>query len=207
MPSYLCILTILVLFALPLLGQHVFEKLITSETDTYIRSLLERWNSTGLSVAIVRKDPAAPNGWYHEFASYGLANTQGDPVTPETMFAIASNSKLFLSISVGLLIDNSTLCEERGKDLKWTTKAKEVYGDLWGLWDEEMSGRVNIQDIVSHRTGIPRHDFSTAPSEGGVAEMVCRPSDVLTIVHIFLPDLNIEISSPLSRISTDVPIQ
>lgn len=164
-------ITLVLLFIL-LLGERAPGKLITPETDLYIKSLLERWNSTGLSIAVVRKDESAPNGWYHEFGSYGIANAQGEAVTPDTMFAIASNSKLFLSMSVGLLIDNSTLRGERGKELKWSAKAKDVYGDLWEMWDDDMTRGVNLQDMLSHRTGLPRHDFSGVARKGGVGEMV-----------------------------------
>lgn len=148
------------------------RRLITPETEAYIESLITRWNSTGLAVAVVRRDNTSQTGWHHEFGSYGIANAQGDPVTPDTVFAIASNSKLFLAYSVGLLIENSTLREERGKELKWTTKAKDAFGSVWGLMDEDMDRRTNIQDMLSHRTGMPRHDFSGVARKGGVAEMV-----------------------------------
>ncbi|KAF5346704.1 hypothetical protein D9756_010344 [Leucocoprinus leucothites] len=152
--------------------QSASSKLITPETDAYIQSLLSRWNSTGLSLAIVCKDPSAPNGWYHEYGSYGIANAKGEPVTPDTVFAIASNSKLFLSFSVGLLINNSTLREERGRELTWTTKAKDVFGELWEMWDEDVTRGASLQDMLSHRTGLPRHDLSGVARKGGVGEMI-----------------------------------
>lgn len=167
-PSFTTIVLISALF----FGEPTSSKLITPETDAYIKTLFERWNATGLSLAVVRKDPSAPNGWYHEFGSYGTANAKGQPVTPDTVFAIASNSKLFLSFSVGLLVDNSTLREERGEELKWSTKIKDIYGDLWEMWDEDMTRKVSLQDMLSHRTGLPGHGFSRAVRRGGVREMI-----------------------------------
>lgn len=155
-----------------LLGLSAHARLITPSSDEYIGSLISRWNSSGLAIAVVRQDNASETGWHQEFASYGIANARGDPVTPETVFAIASNSKLFLACSVGLLIENSTLREERGKELKWSTKAKDVFGDIWKLMDDDMDRGVNIQDMLSHRTGMPRHDYSGPLGEEGVAEMV-----------------------------------
>ncbi|KAF9441628.1 beta-lactamase/transpeptidase-like protein [Macrolepiota fuliginosa MF-IS2] len=113
-----------------------------------------------------------PTGWLHEFGSYGLANVQGTPVTSDTMSSIASNSKLFLAYSVRLLINNSTLREEYGKELKWTTKARDVFEEAWKLMDGDMDRGTSIQDILSHRTGMPRHDFSTATGQDGVAQMI-----------------------------------
>ncbi len=87
----------------------------------------------------------------------------------------ASNSKLFLAISVGLLISNETLAKERGSAIRWSTKVKDLIPE-WGLMDDEMSRGVTLQDMLSHRTGMPRHDYSGIQREGGISEMVCRIS-------------------------------
>ena len=147
--------------------------LISGNTDRYVKTLLEKWGSSGLSVAVVRKDDSAPNGWRHEFGSYGIAKVDGSPVTPDSLFAIASNSKLFLAISVGLLISNKTLAEVRGEEIKWSTKIRDLIPE-WGLMDEEMDRGVSLQDMLSHRTGMPRHDFSGIQRKGSVSEMASQ---------------------------------
>ncbi|PFH48758.1 hypothetical protein AMATHDRAFT_64704 [Amanita thiersii Skay4041] len=154
--------------------------LITPDIDAFANSLLAKWNSSGLAIAVVRRDSNVTGGWRREFGSYGVAKGSGAPITPDTLFAIASNSKLFLTFSAGLLISNETLANERGKKLEWTTKAQDVLPG-WGLMDEEASKGTNIQDMLSHRTGLPRHDYSIRPRPGGKAEMVAtlkylRPS-------------------------------
>ena len=154
------------------------EVLISRNTDQYVKTLLEKWGSTGLSVAAVRKDDSAPNGWRHEFGSYGIANADGSPITPDSVFAIASNSKLFLAMSVGLLVFNKTLAEELGEEIKWSTKIRDLIPE-WGLMDEEMDRGVSLQDMLSHRTGMPRHDHSGVHRKGGVSEMVSHNVVVL----------------------------
>ena len=101
-------------------------------------------------------------------------------MTPDSVFAIASNSKLFLAISVGLLISNKTMAEERGEETKWSTKICDLI-PKWSLMDEEMDRGVSLQDMLSHRTGMPRHDFSGVQRKGGVSEMVSRNTVVLYI--------------------------
>ncbi|KIM36480.1 hypothetical protein M413DRAFT_449178 [Hebeloma cylindrosporum] len=145
--------------------------LISGNTDRYVKTLLQKWGSPGLSVAVVRKDDTAPNGWRHEFGSYGIAQADGAPMTPDSVFAIASNSKLFLAVSVGLLISNKTLARERGEEIGWSTKIRDLVPE-WGLMDEEMDRGVSLQDMLSHRTGMPRHDFSGIQRKGGVSEMI-----------------------------------
>ncbi|KAJ7209185.1 beta-lactamase/transpeptidase-like protein [Mycena pura] len=147
------------------------EVLITPEIDAFLSTELTRWNLAGLAVAVVRQDTSTPGAWDIEFGSYGTAQEDGSPVTPDTLFAVASNSKLFLSMSVGLLIKNDSLAAARGEPLRWDTKIKTVLPE-WGLMDESMQNGVTIQDMLSHRTGMPRHDYSGSPRKGGVAEMI-----------------------------------
>jgi CubicO group peptidase (beta-lactamase class C family) len=149
------------------------KPLLPPEIDAYITSQLTQWNSSGLSVAVVRRSESATakGEWDVEFGSYGPAQAGGARVTPDTVFAIASDSKLFLAMGVGLLIKNESLAEVRGERLRWDTKITTLLPE-WGLMDKEMEKGVTIQDMLSHRTGMPRHDYSGFPRDGGVSEMV-----------------------------------
>ncbi|KAJ7581524.1 beta-lactamase/transpeptidase-like protein [Mycena floridula] len=100
-------------------------QMISAETHQYIDSLVK--NSSGLAVAVVRR--TSDGKWEKKFGSYGVATETGKPVTPSTVFAIASNSKLFLALSVGLLISNETFANERGQ----TSKPVDVFKGT-GLW-------------------------------------------------------------------------
>ena len=106
--------------------------------------------------------------------------TRGRVMTPDSVFAIASNSKLFLAMSVSFLISNKTLAEERWEEIKSSTKIRDLI-PKWGLMDEEMDRGVSLQDMLSHRTGIPRHDLSRVQRKGGFSEFVSRNTVVLTI--------------------------
>ena len=65
-----------------------------------------------------------------------LHTRTGPPMTPDSVLAIASNSKLFLAMSVGLLISNETLAEQRGEEIKWSTIIRDFDSgmgfDGWG---------------------------------------------------------------------------
>ncbi|KAJ7748424.1 beta-lactamase/transpeptidase-like protein [Mycena metata] len=153
---------------------------LTPKIDAYITSQLSQWNSSGLAVAVVKQEEGS---WNVEFGSYGQAQATGAPVTPDTVFAIASDSKLFLSMAVGLLIKNESLAAQRGEKLRWDTKIATLLPE-WGLMDPEMERGVTIQDMLSHRTGLPPHDYSGYAREGGVPEMIStlrflRPASAL----------------------------
>ena len=147
------------------------RQLISDETDNYLSNLLARWNSPGLSVTVVRRDASQENGWKFEFGSYGISRGDGSLVDPDTVFAIASNSKLFLSISVGLLISNETLAQQRGQKIGWSTKIQDLIPEF-RLLDEDVGRKVTIQDMLSHRTGLPRHDMSEPLEKGAGRESV-----------------------------------
>ena len=72
--------------------------IISGNTDKYVMTLLEKWGSSGLSVPVLRKDKSTPNGWRQEFGSYGIAHADGSPMVLDSVFAIASNSELFLAM-------------------------------------------------------------------------------------------------------------
>jgi CubicO group peptidase (beta-lactamase class C family) len=69
-------------------------------------------------------------------------------MTPDSVFAIDSNSKLFLAFSVGLLVSNKTLAEQRGKEIRWSTKVHELIPE-WGLMEDEMDRGVTLQDSLA----------------------------------------------------------
>jgi hypothetical protein len=69
------------------------------------------------------------------------------PLTLQSLFAIASNSKLFTAVAVGLLIENHTRLPN-GELLAWDTKVKDVLPE-WQLMDEYASDHVDVVDLLS----------------------------------------------------------
>ncbi|KAJ7111362.1 beta-lactamase/transpeptidase-like protein, partial [Mycena epipterygia] len=111
----------------------------------------------GIGVAVVRKDKQR---WRIETKGYGTAKVDGTKVTGDTLFAIGSNSKLFDILATGLLISNNNL----STPISWNTKIASIVPE-WGLMDPVASAESTIMDVMSHRTGLPRHGFTTSPSD------------------------------------------
>jgi len=112
--------------------------------DVTINKILKDWNVPGCGIGIVVKDKLV-------FAKgYGYRNIENKlPVTPNTLFQIASNTKLFTATAIGLLV-------EEGK-LDWDKPIKEYVPQIQ-FYNEELTSHVTIRDMLSHRTGISRHD-------------------------------------------------
>ena len=112
--------------------------------DVTINKILKDWNVPGCGIGVVVKDKLV-------FAKgYGYRNLEKKlPVTPNTLFQIASNTKLFTATSIGFLVD-------AGK-LDWDQPVKKYVPQIQ-FYNEELNSNVTIRDMLSHRTGISRHD-------------------------------------------------
>ncbi|KAJ6529154.1 beta-lactamase/transpeptidase-like protein, partial [Mycena vulgaris] len=107
--------------------------------------------------------------WKLESKGYGNATIDGGKVTADTLFAIGSNFKLFNILATGLLISNMTLTSR----ISWTSIMASILPG-WKLMDPVATSESTILDLMSHRTGLPRHDLM-APLDSSVADYL-RPS-------------------------------
>ena len=71
------------------------------------------------------------------------------PYTPGHRLPIASNTKLFTAIAAGMLV-------EEGK-LTWDKPVRESVPAIRSH-NDELNNTVTLRDMLSHRTGITRHD-------------------------------------------------
>jgi CubicO group peptidase (beta-lactamase class C family) len=82
---------------------------------------------------------------------YGYRDiTAGKPVTPKTIFAMGSVTKSFTAASVASVID-------QGK-LEWDKPVRE-YLPWFRLHDPVATEWITVRDMLTHRSGLPRHDF------------------------------------------------
>src|SRR5580658_3989374 len=113
--------------------------------DDYMAKVLKDWNGPGIGVGIVVGDKLV-------FAKgYGYRDYENKlPFTPGTVCPIASNTKLFTAISAGMLV-------EEGK-LTWDKPVRESVPSI-RFYNEQLNNSVTLRDMLSHRTGITRHDL------------------------------------------------
>lgn len=84
------------------------------------------------------------------------------------MFAIGSNSKLFTTLALGTLIEGgATISPNSTTPLKWSTKVADILEDDWQLEDKVAKRQADLIDILSHRTGLPRHDMGWRRGQTG----------------------------------------
>ena len=112
--------------------------------DDYMAKVLKDWNGPGIGVGVVVGDQLV-------FAKgYGYRDYEKKlPFTPGTVCPIASNTKLFTAIAAGMLV-------EEGK-LTWDRPVRESVPTI-RFHNEQLNNTVTLRDMLSHRTGITRHD-------------------------------------------------
>jgi CubicO group peptidase (beta-lactamase class C family) len=112
--------------------------------DAYMEQILHDWNAPGIGVGIVVGDKLVFAKGYG-YRDYGKKL----PFTPTTLFQIASNSKLFTAVAAGCLVDE-------GK-LTWDEPIRNMVPSIQ-FYNDELNRSVTLHDMLSHRTGITRHD-------------------------------------------------
>jgi len=115
-----------------------------SKLPAYIDRLLVDWNVPGLSVAVVKGDKVI---WERGFGL--VPGEKSVSVSPETPFAIGSATKAFTALGLMLLV------QERKIDLDQSVAS---YLPGFKCADPYISANLSIRDILSHRSGFPRHD-------------------------------------------------
>src|ERR1700687_2209688 len=113
--------------------------------DSYMEQILKDWNTPGIGVGIVVNDKLVfAKGYVYRDYEKKL------PFTPTTLQQIASNSKLFTAVSAGMLV-------EVGK-LTWDKPVRESVPTIQ-FYNDQLNSNVTLRDMLSHRTGVTRHDL------------------------------------------------
>ncbi|EIW73114.1 hypothetical protein TREMEDRAFT_59275 [Tremella mesenterica DSM 1558] len=131
--------------------------LLSASTHDYVTNIVERYGIAGMAVTLVARDSQHSEEWSEEQMTYGVANVQRDPVTQHSLFGIASNSKLFTAIAIGMLIQENTTLPS-GIPLRWDTKITDILPHF-KLQDPIASRYATLEDFMSMRSGLGTNDY------------------------------------------------
>ena len=110
-----------------------------------VRTMAE-WEVPGMAVSIVK------DGKVIFAEGFGLRDVkQGLKVTPHTLFPIGSCSKAFTAAGMGIVVDDGKVA--------WDEPVRTYLPDF-KLQDEYAAANATPRDLLSHRTGLPRHDLA-----------------------------------------------
>jgi CubicO group peptidase (beta-lactamase class C family) len=130
--------------------------------DIEIEATMAAFDVPGLSIAIVR------DGEVVHSRGYGVrSKSKREPVDPDTVFAIASNTKAFAATLVGLLV-------EEGK-VGWEDEVVKHLPDMV-LWNQQATKHMRVKDLLSHRSGLATWagDLAWIGSRATVADVMAK---------------------------------
>ncbi len=138
------LLTIITLLAFLATSAQGDKRLKGLEAD--LNAILEVTHAAGFAVAVVEGDKVvyAKGFGYRDYENKV-------PADANTLFAIGSSSKAFTSAILGQLRDEDKLSFD---------DSPIQYVPELSFFNEEMNNQIKIKDLMCHRTGLPRHDFS-----------------------------------------------
>jgi CubicO group peptidase (beta-lactamase class C family) len=111
----------------------------------FVQDIIQKWKVPGVAIAIVKDNEVI----FSE--GIGLRNVKQElAMTPQTLMPIASCTKAFTTAAMALLVD-------AGK-LDWDTPVRH-YLPTFKLYDAVATERLTPRDLVTHRSGLPRHDL------------------------------------------------
>src|SRR5262249_34251869 len=128
--------------------------------DALVEEALRTWEVPGVAVVIVSPEKVL---W---LKGYGRRELDREaPVTPDTIFPLASCTKAFTTTLLAMLADD-------GK-IGWG----DPVGQHWPeshLADPLADAQVNVRDLLTHRTGLASHDYLWYRSPLSQEELVRR---------------------------------
>jgi CubicO group peptidase (beta-lactamase class C family) len=135
MNKLFCTLLFLIWFS----SKAQLSSFVTDSLDSYINQGLKDWDVPGLSIVVVK------DGNVVKMKGYGVKNIDTREVVDEnTLFMIASNTKLFTGTALALL-------EARGK-ISLNDKITKYFPD-YRLYDSATTKLATIRDLLTHRIG------------------------------------------------------
>lgn len=108
--------------------------------DDYIAKARQDWNVPGLAVGIIKDGEVALAKGYGALEEGGSGMADG-----QTVFAIASNTKAFISTAIAILV-------EEGK-LGWDDPVRK-HLPWFALYNPYVSENTTVRDLLCHRVGL-----------------------------------------------------
>jgi beta-lactamase class C len=143
---------------------------IKASLDAYSQWLdvvAQRNEVAGLATAVVVDDKVT----FEREIGYADESTH-EPITPDTVFRLASLSKAFATAVTGLLVDDG--------HFSWDTKLTDVL-PFFQLKDAQASDEATVKDILGQRLGLPHNTYDQMLEDNVPYEELVRKLDEVSL--------------------------
>ena len=122
-------------------GQAVSQRFVDGASAREAERIVGGMGATGMTAAVLIDGKVVYSGALGKIEAGKPA-----PVTPETLFPIASISKAFTTTALAILVDE-------GK-LSWDDPVRK-YIPEFAMYDPWVSDHFTVRDALTHRSGLP----------------------------------------------------
>ncbi len=133
-----------------------------------VENARQAWGVPGVAVVVVRKGEVIHLKGYGD-RSLATDKSTAEPVTPDTLFPLASCTKAFTSAAIAALVDD-------GK-MDWDDHVRR-HLPTFHLSDEAADKLVSVRDLLCHRSGVGGHDLLWYKAPWDLDETVRRIGSV-----------------------------
>ena len=149
-----------VFFLFLLFSINLFSQSKINILDDFILEGKEMWKIPGISVVVVKNDSTL----YKK--TFGKKNFFDDGlVDSETIFSMASTTKAFISMSLGILVDRDSI--------SWDDRVVDILPSF-KLSDPYITKDARIKDLLTHNLGIGNEDRLWTTDSTSVEEMLLK---------------------------------
>ena len=126
--------------------------------DAYVTEQMSTLNFPGLALGIVQNNQPA------HLKGFGIADSSGRPITPQTPFRIGSVTKSFTALAIMQLVEEGKINLDA---------PVQTYLPWFRLADEEASAKITVRHLLNHTSGISMKDGNSLfASKTGLEETV-----------------------------------
>jgi len=125
--------------------------------EALIAEAMAEWQVPALAVAVVHeRRPILVK-------AYGSRDLEADlPATTDTQFAICSITKSLTATAIAILVEDGSL--------HWERPVRDYMRDFQLL--DPAAAEITLLDMLTHRSGLPRHDWVWFPGDRSPEEML-----------------------------------
>jgi CubicO group peptidase (beta-lactamase class C family) len=133
---------------------------VLKNADATVERAMRALHAPGVAVGIIQ------DGKVVLAKGYGVRRLgENAAVSADTLFAVGSMTKSFTAVTVAAMVDE--------KKLAWDKPVRE-YLPWFRLYDPVATELMTPRDLLTHRSGLPRHDFIRFSTPLTRAELVRR---------------------------------
>ncbi|KAL2350047.1 beta-lactamase/transpeptidase-like protein [Cryomyces antarcticus] len=99
-----------------------------------------------------------------------IATFPSEEVKPGALFYTGSTTEAFIATAVSIFVNDN----KNSSTVQWTTPINTLIRDDFVLTDEYWTNHITLEDVMSHRTGMPRHDSMWIIDDGSTVRRRTR---------------------------------